>query len=147
MLVKIFFEQVLIVKPISSKPANSETYLVCIGYKKKPSAFQQRTLINYMNYIKKLNNKNGCPSLFTNIIPSELLTEITKISIELSERQIIHIKNNLEYYNTYKDINISKIWNKFLIFHNKSINKWFSENSVIYLEDQCKMIYKNKLIQ
>ena len=97
-----------------------------------------------MNYIKYLNNVDGCPPLFKNCIPPALLKEMVEISTSISELQIEHIKYNIENYYKYKDIENSKIWNNFLDFHNMYINKWLHIYDIKYLEECDKMLYINK---
>ena len=140
MLVKIYFETVKLVKPISSKPGSSETYLVCINYNKPLSKVQTNKLLNYMNYIKHLNNKNGCPTLFKNCIPKSLINEMIEISTSFSKLQITHIEYNLSKYHTYKTIENSQIWNDFLSDHNTCINTWLELYGIKYLKNCDKMI-------
>ena len=139
-LVKMYFEKVYIIKPISSKPANSETYLVCSNYIKYPTVFQKKILLNYMNYIKKLNNKNGCPCLFKNTFNKSFVDEVVSISKKLADSQIIYIKKNLNNYLKYKDVSFSKIWNDFKKLHNDTIDNWVETNNIKILENKNKLI-------
>lgn len=140
LLVKIYFEKVFIVKPISSKPANSETYLVCVNYKKYPTIHQKNKLLNYMNYIRNLNNKDGCPTLFKNCIPVKLLNEIINISEKLCETQIKYINKNLCAYNLYTGIEKSKIWNDMRKEHDITVEKWINLYNIDYLNESDKLI-------
>lgn len=78
------FEEVYITKPITSRPANSEMYLVCI---KKNKDFNEEFLYDVLN----------CP--FIKIpdisIPNEFLQSIYKIEEELITTQISALKKNL----------------------------------------------------
>lgn len=58
-LLSICFDKIAFIKPISSRPANSEKYLVCIGLKnnieKEKNIFQE-SYIDYIKYNKKISS-------------------------------------------------------------------------------------------
>lgn len=139
-LVKIFFERVFIIKPISSKPANSETYLACTNCIKKPTKVQQNKLLNYLNYIRFLNTEYGCPSLFKNCHSNEFINEIINISKKICDRQMTYIDNNLAMYYMYKDVELSKIWNDMRNKHTSTITTWINTFDIKPLDDKYKML-------
>lgn len=93
-ILTIFFEEVLIIKPLSSRPANSEKYLLC------------------KNYIMNTEDYNKFNELFKNIIlskdlkllknenpPYKFLKHITNYNKYYTERQIKYINKTIELIN------------------------------------------------
>jgi len=93
-ILTIFFEEVLIIKPLSSRPANSEKYLLC------------------RNYIMNTEDYNKFNELFKNIIlskdlkllknenpPYKFLKHITNYNKYYTERQIKYINKTIELIN------------------------------------------------
>ena len=93
-MLTILFEEVLIIKPLSSRPANSEKYLLC------------------RNYIMNTEDFNKFNELFKNIIlskdlkllknenpPYKFLKHITNYNKYYTERQIKYINKTIELIN------------------------------------------------
>ena len=93
-ILTILFEEVLIIKPLSSRPANSEKYLLC------------------RNYIMNTEDFNKFNELFKNIIlskdlkllknenpPYKFLKHITNYNKYYTERQIKYINKTIELIN------------------------------------------------
>jgi len=118
------YKNVFIIKPLMSRPSNSEKYVVCINFK-----FDKKntTLLNIQKKLTSILEKN----LMFNF---ELLPDITKkiiyINSKIANKQIENISNIInfvhngnfygEIYNTNrnKQIEANKYWIK--IFFNKS---------------------------
>ncbi|KAK2710052.1 hypothetical protein QYM36_013652 [Artemia franciscana] len=86
------FEQISIFKPNSSRPANSERYIICKGKKEEASA-----VTNYMAMINStLAKLTNLDKDVTDIVPLHILTQTSEFfdyiytsNVELGRRQII----------------------------------------------------------
>lgn len=109
-LLNCCFSEILIVKPETSKPANSEVYLVCNGYKRNLKKLELDKLFNYLRYIRKLNTEDGSPSLFMKQdIPADFVARICEIQQDLVNNQIENINKNISLFNHYKTTPVNVI--------------------------------------
>lgn len=119
------FKQLLIVKPETSKKANSEVYVVGIGYKNNLSKIQIDRLFNIMRYIQKLNNEKGSPAIFRkDDIPDDFIEQIIKLSTKLLNIQIPSIRKNISLYEKYKNMEYSRICKDFITVKEKTAKEW-----------------------
>lgn len=125
-LLSCSFEKVLITKPMTSTPANSETYIVCIGFLNNISKTQIDILYNYLDYCRAHPRK--APALFPkSSIPKKFIEKLTEINKELMERQIKYIDRNIDLYNKYKDEDYDKLEKDAQILRNAFAEKWLNE--------------------
>ena len=96
------FNNVRIVKPETSRPANSEIYIVGIDYKKNLNLLQIEALLDIMKYIRPLNTEAGSPAIFRkNDIPQTFVDKIVRIQSALVRSQIKQIERNLALFEKY----------------------------------------------
>jgi hypothetical protein len=96
------FDNVYVTKPLASTPSNSETYIVCDGYKKNLSKIQIEKLFEYLDCLVYEDKKNLC--LFKKEdISRGFLDEIKKINSFFYNRQKYFINRNIELYEQYKN--------------------------------------------
>jgi cap2 methyltransferase len=134
------FKKLRIVKPETSRPANSEMYVVGTGYKNNLSTFQKDKLMNIMRYIRFLNTEAGSPCIFRKEdVPEEFVEQIIKIQTKLTDIQIQHLQRNLQLYETYKDSDIDEIRRDFASQRDKAARVWIEKNNVMPLDDQDRM--------
>ncbi len=107
-IINYAFKQVKIVKPITSRPANSEIYIVGIGYKKNISEHQFDILLNVMRYIQFLNNEHGSPAIFKNIDNNFVLDVLNAIDV-LARQQIRAINRNVQLFLKYERVHLNMI--------------------------------------
>ena len=130
-----FYEKVNIYKPLTSREANSEKYIICTNFKKK---------LNYDYIINKLISnfhnleKKKISSIFKFNLNIYYLNKIQEINAIFGQQQIENIMNTINYIkdnsinhnekiNKIKNNNIEKCI-KWCIQHNQPINKEFINN-------------------
>jgi hypothetical protein len=99
-LLKRFYHRIFIVKPLTSRPANSEKYLVCTGFKRCDD--QKK----YLEMIYRL-------VIYKNEIPEELnidydidtLRNIVLYNVYYTMRQMYYIQRTIDYINIFKNNN------------------------------------------
>jgi cap2 methyltransferase len=107
-LLACVFKELQIIKPVTSRPANSEVYVLCKGYKANLTELQMLRLTNYMRYIRYLTD--GAPSLFQlSDIPKAFVGAVIKLNEQLADQQKTGIKRNLELVYAYKQSQKSDI--------------------------------------
>lgn len=146
-LLRVFYNEVYICKPFTSRISNSEKYIVCIKYNKK--LFTSPIAKKMEEIILTMNNNEGynIVELFSNFILSDKLIEYYKnVNIELSLKQyeginkimeFIHLDNyNGNEYNMHLDrqIEASTFWNNvFLNYSNfKTIHKYITNYKHVF---------------
>ncbi len=107
-IISLFFEKIYIVKPLTSRPANSEKYILCNNFKKnkKYEIFLQifRNVIENNN-LDYLNNNNI-------IIEYNFITKILIYNKWYTDRQVNYINKTIMYIHKY----------------NKNDDKYFLQN-------------------
>ena len=98
------FDQLLMVKPETSRSFNSEVYLVGLGYKANISDIQINHLLNVMNYIREINNGNPVPPLFMNgDVPETFVNRLYNICETLQQSQIESLNTNIKSYKKHEN--------------------------------------------
>lgn len=94
-ILKQCFQKIYIVKPLSSRPANSEKYLICVGYRYDQGMSCIGTL---MNLICK---RAASPSRkhILNTIDLRLLHKIVMYNIYYTSRQVYYIQRTIDIIN------------------------------------------------
>lgn len=116
-LLSQYYEKVYITKPLTSRPANSEKYIVCKNFKGIPKS----KLKIYYNYIKNWDSININSFLSFINVPTKFIEKISFYNNILINNQIKHInctiklienKQNKEMYNEIvnNQINKAKEW-------------------------------------
>jgi hypothetical protein len=96
-----WFKRVIICKPLTSKSANSEVYLVGIGFLDNISKPEMANLLNYLSVIREINRPGSAanpipPVVDPDSIPDSFVDELYRIQKELIDLQIMHIEQMLE---------------------------------------------------
>ena len=141
------FEHIYIYKPDTSRPANSEKYIICFGYKDNLSSFEKENMLNLIEKWNKIASHDN------------QMFEQEKNNKELNEQQE-HTLNEQqehkdEYYNN-KELNEKQEQNQHikensfsLIFKNIKVDNNFinklEEYNKLYMNNQ--MFYLNKTIE
>jgi 23S rRNA U2552 (ribose-2'-O)-methylase RlmE/FtsJ len=131
------FEEVYIYKPETSRPANSEKYLICMYYKNN---FSEKTKINLLNIIEEWNNikLDELSSVFFKDIKIEnsFIQKLNEYNEKYMNEQIYYLNNTIELSNNkiekekYYKIIQNQVKNAidWCIKYNININK----NSIYY---------------
>jgi hypothetical protein len=88
------YENVYITKPLPSRPANSERYIVCLNFKMVPNI--EKLIQNIFNkfYLIKQNN---ITSIINNEISNSFLEKIKEVNAIFGQSQIENIMNILTF--------------------------------------------------
>jgi 23S rRNA U2552 (ribose-2'-O)-methylase RlmE/FtsJ len=99
-LLKCFYEEVYITKPLTSRPANSEKYIICKKFKGiNPDYLEQLfTIVKTWNIIE--NNGLYIYDIFDIRLPNCFLETINKYNYHNYNSQIDHIKKTLDIIET-----------------------------------------------
>lgn len=92
-VLKFFYEKIYIVKPLSSRPANSEKYLVCVGFKRREESKKYFKIL--FELVTKSSGHIDIP--FDNRILQHIVSYNTYYTI----RQIFHIQKTIDYINIF----------------------------------------------
>jgi 23S rRNA U2552 (ribose-2'-O)-methylase RlmE/FtsJ len=114
-----YFNNIYITKPFTSRPLNSEKYIVCKGFIK----CEQNDIDIMFRILDNMNNNNNIHRLLTNNIPVDFLRCIDAINIAFSFRQIRYMKkifNIIKNTSIYKEIDV------------------FQNEKVVYSLEWCK---------
>ncbi len=134
-LLTCVFEEIKIVKPVTSQQSSSEVYVICknhYGYDQYPEILKNR-----LNFFQQ--NFDAKKSIFPNeLIGDKFLNELTKCSEFFVNRQISSICINLWYrYKFYEDYDIQE---KISEIRSKMIKKWIQEYNMKILDDKKHLL-------
>jgi len=94
-----FYEQIHITKPVTSRPANSEKYIICMNFKGVSDSFLKKMLKCAEIMYKEMNGNNGnkyfIHSFMDNMIPSGISESVIDFHNVVLTRQIRHINRTL----------------------------------------------------
>ena len=125
-ILTLFFNDIYILKPFTSRPANSEKYILCNNYN------DDDKLLNYMNILKDIIINKDIKLLNNNniIIPYNFLDIIYKYNVWYTDRQIKYINKTIDLI----EINIE---NNNEINNNAYLSKLYNSNKIKCIE-WCK---------
>jgi len=150
-ILKIFYNKIEIIKPLTSRLASSEKYFICMDFKYDDTDKEYKKytnmLLEMLKEIHKEQNLNII-NIFSNYTPdNNFLNNIIKLNIEIENKQFKALNNIFTYINNnnffgdvyqmnrQKQINASKFWtNNFFPKDNeleknrKNLNKYFSHD-------------------
>jgi hypothetical protein len=96
-ILSLSFHKVHIYKPETSRPANSEKYLVCIGFNDSFSDLLKMNLLQMIEQWATLSIKNDECVLFKNIrINNNFIQKIDEYNKQYMEKQIYFLKSTLD---------------------------------------------------
>ena len=114
-IISLFFEKIYIIKPLTSRPANSEKYI--LGYKFK----KNQEYDFYLNILKNIIITNNLELLNNNniIVQFQFIEKILNYNKWYTKRQISYIDKTINYINEYKNKNNIDFLKK-IYYSNKS---------------------------
>lgn len=133
-VIKEYYSDIYMIKPLTSRPANSEKYLLCTGFINNSSndELTQKIINLVSDYSEKKAN-----SIFNNIqFKYSILKNIIIYNYHYSLRQIYYIQRTIGYINHFNenknenknDYEISQI----LADHVRKSKKWCDKYHIIY---------------
>jgi 23S rRNA U2552 (ribose-2'-O)-methylase RlmE/FtsJ len=120
-ILTIYYEDVYIVKPYTSRSANSEKYVYCSNFRgiSESKIREWNELLNNWNYIVNHPTNNHSINEIINItglqLPESFITHMENYNEQYIEQQIIYIQNILELLESNKSIN-------YYFYHQQIIN-------------------------
>jgi 23S rRNA U2552 (ribose-2'-O)-methylase RlmE/FtsJ len=110
-----FYEDVTIYKPLTSRIANSEKYVICKGFKSITTEYWTKLidLLNYWNKIEREVDKHKHHNTINYIfesIPRDFVINLKKINMEIIDSQILSINSTIEMIKNNKIYN-NPDWN------------------------------------
>lgn len=127
---KQFYEKIFIVKPLSSRPANSEKYLVCTGYRgcDKEDISQLSILIGEYT-------GNNVKRFFDSIKHNHnVLHNLICYNIYYTLRQVYYIEQTISYINefgkSYHDVSTKEQMAKLTEMHKMKAIKWCEKYNI-----------------
>ena len=134
-LLSMFYERVFIVKPNTSRYANSERYIVCKNFKYHDTSPLKETL---KDILEKIKNNKYINHLFRFDLPYIFTTKLEEINAILGQQQIECIVNTLNLINNknkndkleqLKNSHINKSTN-WCIKHKQPYHKTIQQNNI-----------------
>ena len=107
-LLNILFEEFYIFKPLTSRPTNSEKYIICKNFKDNNTNYYIEKITDLCNQIKLLKNGEFCFHLFK-YIPIEFLEKIKKLIDKIVNNQYDFLNEAIEKSNWETSFNKSNL--------------------------------------
>ena len=130
------FEQVVMTKPITSSPANSETYIVCLGFLDNVTPAQTACLYKYLVRCRADPLKT-VPLFAKSDIPAGFVEQVVDAQKALAARQMAYIKRQVDNFKKYKDSGQLRKDTREL--QEKIARDWINEYEVEQLKDDQLM--------
>lgn len=92
-ILKKFYKKIYIKKPLTSRPANSEKYMICLDF----TPTNDDMLINLINIVKNYNDESIADFFKTIDYDINLLNKIIQYNEDYAKRQILYIKRTINY--------------------------------------------------
>lgn len=129
------FQKLYIVKPETSRPANSEVYVFGIGYKKNLTDLQIDVLYDIMQYIRFMTDKS--PSIFKkNDIPKAFVERVHKLNQKLIEKQIPSLNRNIDLFRQYEHAHSEEICRDMSSIRARAAEDWIKQYGINELPEK-----------
>jgi len=139
-LISCCFKETYVTKPQTSKPANSECYVVGVGYE----SLNRQQLNDLIEIFDKINIKNQHMSIFKKEdIPRNFVNEIKKWNNYIVVEQINAITKNMKKYNKYYN-SLDELTEKYEKKRNQICEVWVHEMKIKKMDDKYKLLNFNK---
>ena len=124
------FRNLRIVKPETSKAANSEIYVIGLGYKGINEQHLE-ILYRYMKFVRSICDGKRLPALFKrDDIPEQFIARIVEIETLLTTRQCEAIEQNLNAWEHYKNFTPVQIREANRAEQMQIAREWIDRNKV-----------------
>lgn len=108
-LLNLLYDDIIIYKPLTSRIANSEKYLICTGFKGVEPALLDKLFM----ILEEWNNANQNKETFNRLgldVPADFINEMKSINKIIVSKQINVINGIMNIY--YNKLNLCKEWKK-----------------------------------
>ena len=139
-LLALLFDEVYWCKPLSSKEANSETYLVCKGYH-KPLKYNNKYIKILLKKLEQPECKLYIPLFDAKFYPKKFLADMYKFNEVFTERQIKKINLDIEKCTNDEDCAIHKIENIIQWYDDMGIRP-INHKHLLNMYDVYQQLYK-----
>lgn len=95
-LLKSFYGEVFIAKPLMSRPSNSEKYIICLGFKGDKGADKIEDVLKGFNYEEKRFLVDIFPEFE---LTKEFKSHMTRMNTEISNRQFMRMNEIIDFIN------------------------------------------------
>lgn len=129
-LLKKFYKTIYIIKPLTSRPANSEKYILCIDF------FKSADSKKYLEILyKKVIFQNDKEDAFKRVeLEYDIFKKIVLYNSYSIMRQIFYIQNTIDYINFFrKSLDSKNIMNRILGEHMRKSKKWCEKYEIYNL--------------
>ena len=96
-ILTLFFDEVFIIKPLSSRPANSEKYILCKSFN-----YKNDIISKYKNILKNIIITKNL-NLLDDSLPYKFIKQITEYNKFYTDRQIKYINKTIELIEKIKN--------------------------------------------
>ncbi len=142
-ILSCFYQKVHIIKPNTSRSANSEKYVVCSDFKYDDTSYFFKDFLSTLAMLNNLDLNNTSINRFLNIdINFKYLTTIREINAILSQQQMKNINKTLKLVE-----NTDRKKEKYTSHQSKNIQKciqWCIKNQIPYNKFNKSNIFLNK---
>lgn len=121
------YDEVLFCKPLTSRPANSEKYIVCRGFKGIEETYLKKLYIIVKNWELIKERNMFVNRVFDSKIPIVILENLKQYNKDFCDHQIHNIKNTLEIIESHSSL---KYLNDIVSTQCKSAIKWCKEYNI-----------------
>lgn len=129
------FEEVYLCKPVTSRPFNSETYIVCKIYRYSGNIIEK--------FKSKLEAFNVLPLISFKSITVPFMSMIKKAAFTFFKKQIYFLNKRLDWYDKLKHLNLHDLRQQGRIaikpWHNKVISKWYKLHKFRRIKNKKKI--------
>lgn len=129
-ILRTFYKKVYIVKPLTSRPANSEKYLVCIGFNHTESHEKKKKYYEMLyKYVLFPESRNMC---FDDIhVDRNILHNIVLYNNYSIMRQVYYIQGTIDFINmTRRSLDSKGMTQRILQEHERKSRKWCEKYEV-----------------
>lgn len=142
LLATMCFTTLKIIKPLSSRAANSEIYVLGLGYKPMPVDALQ-ALLGKLEYLRELNTAAGGPALLpANALPKTFLASLVAAQRALATSQMEAIAENIVLTKKYANTPPAVISDELFAINRanmKPILAWLEANPIDVLPAERRM--------
>jgi len=123
-IIKEYYKELYIIKPLTSRPANSEKYLLFVNFNNT----DKEDLTNKLeNLVKNYSNETK-DIFFKNIeYNAYILHNLVLYNLEYSIKQVFYIQQTIDYINYFNENKNDSELNEILNKHIKKSRKWCSK--------------------
>lgn len=134
-ILKACYKDLNFIKPLTSRPANSERYILCTGFKVDTSSAEHNQYVTVLSDVivnyEFINLKDAFASISLEI---PLLDNIVMYNLYYTMRQVYYIQRTINYINFFNKKNEETVANAILAKHQRKSINWCKKYNIPYRE-------------